>query len=90
MKKFHWNKPALVIGLFAAAMHVLWVLSVAIGVGQSYLDWIFPLHLISNPYSVMPFNLGSALLLPVVAFVCSYIATLLFVWLWKIVKVKNK
>jgi hypothetical protein len=88
MKKCHCNKPALVVGLFAAAMHVLWVLSVAIGVGQSYLDWIFPLHLISNPFSVMPFNLLSALLLPVVAFVCGYLATLLFVCIWKAVKVK--
>jgi hypothetical protein len=88
MKKCHWNKPALVIGLFAAAMHIIWVLSVALGVGKTYLDWIFPLHLIANPYTVLPFNLGSALLLPVLAFVGSYLATLLFVWLWKKIKVK--
>jgi hypothetical protein len=87
-KKCKCNKPALVVGLFVAAMHIIWVLSVAMGIGQTYLDWIFPLHLISNPFSVLSFNLGSAILLPVVAFVVSYLATLLFVWLWKKVKVK--
>jgi len=89
MKKCKCNKPALVVGLFVAIMHALWAFLVAIGVGQTYLDWIFPLHFINNAYTVLTFNLFSALLLIVVAFVSSYVATLLFVWLWKKIKVKQ-
>jgi hypothetical protein len=88
MKKCHCNKPALVVGLFVAAMHVIWALSVALGVGQTYLNWILPLHFIGNLYTVLPFSLLTALMLVVMAFVGSYLATLLFLWLWKHVKVK--
>ncbi|MEK6827494.1 MAG: hypothetical protein AABX99_03355 [Nanoarchaeota archaeon] len=89
-KKYKWNKPALVVGLFVATMHAIWALSVALGVGQMYLNWIFPLHFLNNLYIVSAFNLFTALVLVLVAFVVSYISTLLFVWLWKVVKVKQK
>jgi hypothetical protein len=88
-KKCKCNKPALVVGLFVAAMHAFWSLSVALGIGQMYLNWIFPLHFLDNLYTVNAFNLLTSLLLVVVAFVTSYVATLLFVWLWKVVKVKK-
>ena len=87
-KKCKCNKPALVVGLFVAAMHAIWALAVALGVGQLYLDWIFPLHFLNNLYTVASFNLVTALILTVVAFVATYLSTLLFVWLWKMIKVK--
>jgi hypothetical protein len=87
-KKCHCNKPALVVSLFVAAMHAFWALSVALGVGQMYLNWIFPLHFIGNLYTVLSFNLLTALMLVIMAFAGSYLATLLFVWLWKHVKIK--
>jgi len=89
MTKIKGHKPALVVGLFVAAIHAIWVICVALGVGQIYLDWIFPLHLIANPYTVLGFNFLNALLLIIVAFVCGYVVTWLFVWLWNIVKIKK-
>ncbi|VVB83785.1 Uncharacterised protein [uncultured archaeon] len=87
--KWHWNKIALVVGLYAAALHAIWAIVVALGVGQAYLDWILPLHFISNMYTVLSFNVLTALFLVVMAFIGGYIATLLFIWLWKIIKVKK-
>ncbi len=89
MAKLKGHKPALVVGLFFAAIHAIWALCVLLGIGQMYLDWIFPLHLIANPFTVMSFNFLSALLLVVVAFICGYATTWLFVWLWNIVKTKK-
>lgn len=89
MAKLKGHKIALVVGLFVAAMHAIWALAVAVGIGQVYLDWIFPMHFLNNLYTVMSFNFLTALLLVVVAFVASYVSTWLFVWLYNLVKVKN-
>lgn len=86
--KCHCNKPALVVGLFVALLHALWAIVVALGFGQMKLDWILPLHFIDNMYTVLPFNWLNAVLLTVFSFIASYVATLVFVWLWKVVKVK--
>lgn len=82
------HKAGVVIGLFVAALHVLWAIAVALGVGQTYLNWIFPLHFINNLYTVMPFSLLNAVLLVIVAFIGGYVATWLFVWLWNVIKLK--
>lgn len=88
MVKLKGNKIALVVGLFAAALHALWAILVVLGVGQMYIDWIFPLHFIDNLYTVMAFNILNALMLVVMAFVGGYVATWLFVWLWNMIKIK--
>jgi hypothetical protein len=83
------NKIALTVGLFAAVLHAIWALMVAIGVGQMYLDWILPLHFISNLYLVMSFNLLNALFLVIMAFLGGYVASLLFIWFLKVMKVSK-
>ncbi len=78
------------VGLYAALIHAIWAVLIALGVGQTYLDWIFPLHMLSNPFNVTSFSLLNAALLVVVAFVCGYVATWLFMALWKLLKIKVK
>ena len=87
MTRLKGRKIALVVGLFASILHVLWAILVALGMGQKYLSLVFPLHFINNLYTVMPFNLLNAVLLVVFAFIGSYIAALFFVWLWNTVKI---
>ncbi len=86
-KKF--NRPAVAIATFIAGMHALWALMVAIGVGQAYLDWIFPLHFIGTTFSVMSFSLLTALLLIIVAFIATYLAVLLFGVVWTLMMKKK-
>jgi hypothetical protein len=83
-----YTRIALVVATFIATLHALWAIVVALGVGQTFLDWIFPLHFIDSIYTVMSFNLVTALMLVVMSFIGSYIATLLFLWIWKMIKVK--
>ena len=76
------NLAGLTTGIFAAALHALWAVLVLLGVGQTYLDWIFPLHFVGNVYSVMSFSLGTAAILVVLAFVGGYVLGWLFTALW--------
>lgn len=82
------NKPALVVAIFVSLLHAIWAGLVALGVGQSFMDWIFPLHFVDSLYSVVGFDLLSAVLLVAVSFVGSYIGTLLFMAIWKGIKMK--
>ncbi|OGJ12577.1 hypothetical protein A3K82_00170 [Candidatus Pacearchaeota archaeon RBG_19FT_COMBO_34_9] len=83
------NKIAVTVGLFIAIIHALWAIVVALGVGQTYLDWIFPLHFVDSMYGVMDFSIMNAALLIVTTFVAGYLATWLFIGLMKIMKVRK-
>jgi hypothetical protein len=71
--KFKPMTVALYTGFFVSALHLLWSLMVALGVGQVYLDWILGLHFIKNPFVVMPFDLSTMLVLVVFTFVVGFI-----------------
>lgn len=64
---------AIYTGFFVAALHFIWSLMVAFGMGQAYLDWILGLHFIKNPFVVMPFSLGTMIVLLVFTFVVGFI-----------------
>lgn len=82
------QKIALAVGKFFAVLHLLWALVVALGAGQTFMNWVFPLHFIDSLYTVTEFNLMNAVLLVVMAFVGGYLATLLFMAIWKWMKIK--
>ncbi len=89
MAKLKGQKIAVVVGLFAAALHAIWALAIALGIGQWFLDFILPLHFIDSLYNVMAFNFLNAMVLIVLAFAGGYVATWLFVWIWNLIKIKN-
>ena len=82
MAKINGNKLGLVLGIFAAILHAVWAISVAVGVAQAYLDWIFPMHFIGNVFSVISFNAGTAILLIILAFVGGYVLGWIWAGLW--------
>lgn len=71
--KFKPMTVALYTGFFLAAFHLLWSLMVALGVGQTYLDWILRLHFVKNPFVVMPFDLNTMITLVVFTFIVGFI-----------------
>lgn len=85
------HKLGLVLGLFFAAIHAVWVLCVALmsGLMQRSLDWIVSLHFLKPFYVLTPFRAFSAVLLVVVAFIVGYVVGWLFAALWNVVKVKK-
>lgn len=72
----------MVLGVFVALMHALWMLLIFFGVAQLYMNWIFGLHLLTNPYTVLPFNWGSAITLIIVTFVVGYVMGWVFAFIW--------
>ncbi len=80
--KLKVGSTALVLGVFVALMHAIWMLVVYLGLGQLYLDWILGLHLVSNPYMVMPFDFGTALWLIVFTFLVGYVMGWAFALIW--------
>ena len=66
------NKLGLTLGIFAALLHLVWAVLVAIGIAQNWLNWIFPMHFIDSVFSVTSFSIVNALILIVLAFIGGY------------------
>lgn len=64
---------ALYTGLLVSSLHLIWSVMVALGLGQIYLDWILGLHYVTNPYEVMPFNVGTMITLLVFTFMVGFV-----------------
>lgn len=80
--KLNANKAGLVFGLFLAGWHFLWSILVVVGWGQMLLNFVFWLHMISNPYLVLSFDFTVAVLLLIITFVAGYVIGWIFSSLW--------
>ncbi len=78
------HKTGLAMGMFLALGHAAWSLLVAMGLAQSFINFIFGLHFIQPPYTIMPFKLWTAVGLVVVTGVVGYVFGWVFakVWNW--------
>ena len=78
------KQVALTFGIMAALGHFLWTLAVAVGFGQSLLNWSMVNHYMNFGYTVGNVSLGIAVASILAAFVCGYIVGLVFasVWNW--------
>lgn len=64
----------MMLGLFFGGLHALWALMVYTGFAQVYVNWIFGLHFLSNPFWIQPFKIETALTLVAFTFVVGYVA----------------
>lgn len=76
------NAAGLALGLLFAVLHILWVISVAIGSAQGIMNWWQGLHFININFSILSFSFGKTLLLIVWTFVIGYILGWIFAWLY--------
>lgn len=76
------NRAGLALGMLFAAMHLLWVIAVALGWGQSLLAASFRYHFIETSNTVGTADAGTALVGIVLAFVSGYIVGGVFAWLF--------
>ena len=75
-------RVAWAVGLFAAIMHAIWSVIVALGFGQAWVNWILSLHFISSPHVVGPFDLMTAVTLIIVTFILGAIVGWIFASTW--------
>jgi hypothetical protein len=78
------NPPSfgLVFGIFLAAWHALWSFLVWLGAAQTLIDFIFRLHMITPPYKIAAFNLGTAAALVAVTALIGYVMGWVVGFIW--------
>ncbi len=75
MNQEHMNthlKNGITGGLSLAFFHLCWIVVVAIGWGQTILDFVFKIHMLNSPLQVQPFNPAFALTLLVLTFTVGF------------------
>lgn len=80
------NRIGLTLGIFIALLHAIWALLVGVGVGQEVLDWIFPMHFLSSIYTIIQFNVLTAIILIVMAFLAGYVMGYIFALIYNLVE----
>jgi hypothetical protein len=61
MSRTNPHSFGLVFGIFLAVWHALWSLLVWTGAAQPLMDFTFRLHMITPPYKIATFHLGTAI-----------------------------
>lgn len=82
MEDISKNKAGMTLGLFAAGWHAVWALLVGIGIAESMLNWVLPLHFISLVVPMSAFSWLNALILIIAGFIGGYVMGWSFAALW--------
>ena len=82
MKKVQPHMIGIICGAFFALGHAFWSLMVALGLAQSFLNWILALHFVNNPFTIRPFDITTAATLVVFVFIVWYIIGWVSGWMW--------
>ena len=82
MSRTNPHSFGLVFGIFLAVWHTLWAFLVWFGAAQPLIDFVFRLHMITPPYKIAAFNLGTAASLVLVTAVIGYVMGWIMGFLW--------
>ena len=74
MNKLSSRRVGLAVGLTAAGVHALWAFLMAVMPEQvgRFLAWDMQVHFVSMPFQILPFALGTAVELVLLAFVVGF------------------
>lgn len=76
------RKTGLGLGSLAGLIHLIWSLIVALGMAQGWMDWIFSLHFLDNPFTVGSFDIVTAVTLIVVTSIVGFAVGFMFANIW--------
>jgi len=81
MDELNKNKLGLSLGILFGLMHLLWVILVAVGLGQKIIDWAQSIHFLAPVYTVASFSILTAIIGVATAFVCGYVIAWVFAFI---------
>jgi len=89
--KLNKNKVALALGLFVGLVHLVWAILVLLIPGslQAFLNWIYGVHFLNNPFFITGFNLVNAIFLVLATFAVGYVYGWVFAEVWNWVQKKK-
>ena len=70
------------MGSFVGLIHLVQGILIALGFAQPLMDFIYNIHSLNNPFTVMPFNFMRSLGLVIITFLIGYIFGYVFATLW--------
>ncbi len=82
MNRIHAHSFGLAFAIFLAVWHSIWSFLVWAGVAQWLIDFVFRLHMITPPYKIAAFSLGTALSLVAVTTCFGYMVGFLIGIIW--------
>jgi len=82
MSRINPHSLGCVFGIVLAAWHALWSFLIWIGVAQTLMDLIFLLHMVTPPYRIAAFNLGTAAILVLLTGGIGYVMGFLVAVIW--------
>lgn len=86
-KTFNANSVGIITGIIIGALHLTWSIVVMIGLAQPFMDWIYELHFLNNPFQVQTFKLTNAFILVLVTSAIGYLLGWVSTVIWnKLIK----
>ena len=76
------NHLGLVLGSLTGLMHLIWVIVVGFGLGQSLANFWHSLHFLGDMHTIAGFSFGTAVLGVILAFAGGYVVGFVFATLW--------
>ena len=70
------------LGGLLATVHLVWAALVGLGLAKPLIEFIMRVHMIAEPVTVLPFDLGSAVTLVIVTGLVGYAVGHLFAHIW--------
>lgn len=80
------HQVGITLGGLLGAFHLLWALSVAVGIAQPILNIVFRMHMIQPVFTVLPFSVGMTVALIIFTSVCGYVIGFASSYAWGIVQ----
>ena len=72
------HKTGLALGAFVGLLHIIWSLIVALGWAQALVQFKLSMHMVSVPITILPFDIGTAVALVIMAAIVGYVLGYLF------------
>ena len=88
MKIIDKNQAGMTLGIYFGAMHLLWSVSVALGLAEGIANFTMQMHFVDRQYQINSFNLLTAVIGLGLACISGYVMGWAFGWLWN--RVGNK
>lgn len=76
------HRLGLVLGAFAALLHIVWVLFVGLGWAGSILFFVYRVHFLDISFAIADFSFGTAVTLVVFAAIWGYVVGNIFGFIW--------